>query len=207
MQICKIDPAKPGKKIIDLAVRVIKNGGVAVYPTDTIYGIGANALDKNAVKKIFAIKGREKSKPLSIVVTGIKMAKKYCVVSKAQEEIFRALLPGPFTLIFKKSSLRFGRIKASKQEKIFAGDRNTLALRIPDSKITALVSKKLGIPFTATSANLSGLPGSGDIKKVLKQLEKKKSQIDLVLDVGILPKKKPSIIIDLSGKEPRVIRK
>lgn len=197
MKIVKINFKNPSLKIIELAAKVIKNGGAVVYPTDTIYGIGANALDKSAAEKIFTIKGREKTKPLSIVASGIKMAKKYCIISKAQEEIFKTLFPGSFTLIFQKT----------KKRKIFAGDKNTLALRVPKSKITAMLSKKLGIPFTATSANLSGMAGSGDIKKVLRQLKNKKKQIDLVLDAGVLPARNPSVIIDLTGKKPKIARK
>jgi len=178
---------------------------VVIYPTDTIYGLGANALNKSATQKVFAVKGRKKTKPLSIVVMDIKMAKKYCRVNKIQQEIFSALLPGPFTLILPKKA----------NAKIFAGDGKTLAIRIPNSRITQELADYLKIPFTATSANISGLPGSGDIKKVLKQLgiNRKKPNlsrllgISLVLDAGNLPKRKPSTIIDLSGKEPKVIRK
>lgn len=197
MKIVKVNFKNPSLKIIELAAKVIKNGGMVVYPTDTIYGIGANALDKSAVKKIFSVKGREKTKPLSVAVSDIKMAKKYCLIGKTQEEIFKTLLPGPFTLIFQKT----------KKRKIFAGDKNTLAIRVPRSKITAMLSKKLGIPFTATSANLSGMAGNGDINKVLRQLKNKKDQIDLVLDAGVLPARNPSVIIDLTGKKPKILRK
>lgn len=197
MRICKIDKNNPDKKIIALAAKVIKNGGVIIYPTDTIYGLGANALDKKSVKKIYEIKKRPKAKPLSIAVKDIKMAKKYCDIGKIQEEIFRCLLPGLFTLIF----------SAKKSGKIFTAFKNTLSVRIPDFKIAKLLSGQLGIPYTATSANISGLPGSGDIRKVLKQLANKKDQIDLVVDAGILPQKNPSTIIDLTGSEPKIIRK
>lgn len=200
MRICKIDKNNPDKKIIALAAKVIKSGGVVIYPTDTIYGLGANALDKKAVGKIYEIKKRPEAKPLSMAVKDIRMAKKCCVIGKVQEEIFRCLLPGPFTLIFKKRS-----DKGS--PRIFTAFKNTLSVRIPDFKITKLLSKQLEVPFIATSANISGLPGSGDIRKVLKQLAKKKGQIDLVLDAGILPENKPSTIIDLTGFGPKIIRK
>ncbi len=197
MRIFKIDRNNPDRKIISLAAKIIKSGGIVIYPTDTIYGIGASALNENAVKKIYEIKGRKENKPLSVIVSDMKMAKKYCRINKAQQEIFTALLPGPFTLVLPKKHA----------VKIFARGEKTLAIRTPELKITKMLAMYLKIPFTATSANISGLPGSGDIKKILKQLKNKKNQIDLVLDAGVLPKRKPSTIIDLTAKKPKVIRK
>lgn len=208
MRIFKIDKNNPDKKIIAFAAKVVKEGGVIIYPTDTIYGIGASALSQEAINKVYQIKKRPKDKPLSVIVSDIKMAKKYCVMSKKQEEIFSSLLPGPFTLIFKKRSDKSA-------SGVFTVYKNTLSVRIPDFKITSLLAKELKIPFTATSVNISGLPGSGDIRKVLKQfgIKKEKSSlsrtlgIDLVLDAGVLPQKNPSIIIDLTEKKPKIIRK
>ncbi len=199
MRIIKINPKNPSLKAIKLAAEIIKKGGVIIYPTDTIYGIGANALSREAVNKVYKIKERPDNKPLSAVVNDIKMAKKYCIIGKMREEIFSALLPGAFTLVFPG--------KISKKSKILTMRDGTLSIRIPDYKITALLAKELKIPFTATSANISGLPGSGDIRKVLKQLENKKNQIDLVLYAGVLPKRNPSVIIDLTGDEPKIARK
>lgn len=237
MRIFKIDKNNPSIKAIKFAAEVIKKGGVIIYPTDTIYGLGANALDKNSVKKIYEVKKRPETKPLSIVVKDIKMAKKYCRVNKIQHKIFNALLPGPFTLIFKAKSVEEKkglnlkrqydsldyhatikikeRFKNTHRKNIFTGYKNTLSVRIPDFKITSLLAKELKMPFIATSANISGLPGSGDISKVLKQLGINKKNpnlsrrlgIDLVLDAGVLPKKNPSTIIDLTGKSPKIIRK
>lgn len=221
MQIIKINLKNPSSKTIKIAAEIIKKGGVVIYPTDTIYGIGANALSREAVDKVYRIKERPEGKPLSVITGDIEAAKKYCVLNKKQEEIFKAVLPGPFTLILKSKSAKeknkpmrhLDRSKDQSENKIqknkcvFTVFNNTLSVRIPDCKITALLAKELKIPITATSANISGLPGSGDIGKVLKQLENKKSQIDLVLDAGILPEKDPSVIVDLTGKSPKIIRK
>ncbi len=219
MQIIKINPQNPSLKVIKFAAEVIRKGGVIIYPTDTIYGIGASALNREAIEKIYQIKKRPEYKPLSVIIHDIKMAKKYCVIGKTQSEIFKAVFPGPFTLIFKEKSIKKKNELACRYDalehhsiskngrNIFTVYKNTLSMRIPDYKITKLLSKELEIPFTATSANISGLPGSGDIRKVLKQLKDKKGQIDLVLDAGILPKKNPSTIIDLTDKIPKIIRK
>lgn len=199
MQVIKINPKNPSLKAIESAADVIRKGGVIIYPTDTIYGIGASALDQKAIDKVYKIKERSGTKPLSVVVSDIRMAKKYCVVGKIQEEVFSALLPGAFTLIFSN--------KAAKNNKILTMYNGTLSVRIPDYKITSMLARKLKIPFTATSANISGLSGSGDINEILKQLENKKNLVDLVLDAGVLPKKDPSVIVDLTGDKPRIIRK
>ena len=209
MQIIKINPKNPSLKTIKIAAEVVRKGGVIIYPTDTIYGIGANALDRSAINKVYKIKARPENKPLSVIVNDLKMAKKYCVIGKMQEEIFNALLPGAFTLILPVKKI------IEKNENFFTVFKNTLSVRIPDCKITKLLSKELKIPFTATSANISGLPGSGDITKVLKQLGLKNKKpnpprefgVDLVLDAGVLPKKNPSTIIDLTGNMPKIIRK
>lgn len=201
MKTIKISLKNPSLKAIKTAAKIIKNGGMVIYPTDTIYGIGANALDRDAVEKVYEAKDRPEAKPLSIVVRDIAMARKFCSIGKLGEEILDCLLPGPFTLIFPV------RKKTRKSAKIFTASHGTLSIRIPDSKITSLLSKELGIPFTATSANISGLPGSGDIKKVLSQMANKKDRIDLVMDAGVLPSRKPSVVIDLTGVKPRIIRK
>lgn len=226
MQVVRINPQNPSLEIIKLAAKIIKQGGIIIYPTDTIYGIGANALDKEAIDKIYKIKKRPENKPLSVIVRDIKMAKKYCDIGVLQADIFKAVFPGPFTLIFKAKSAKkkndsmccFDYPNNQSMESFCKSTvtvyKNTLSVRIPDYKITKLLSKEMGIPFAATSANISGLPGSGDIRKVLKQfgIDRKKIDfqklgIDLVLDAGILPKKNPSTIIDLTGKNPKIIRK
>lgn len=199
MRIIKINPHNPSLKAIKIAAKIIRDGGLIIYPTDTIYGIGANSLNQSAINKVYKIKQRSGSKPLSSVVRDIKMAKKYCIIGKTREEIFSALLPGAFTLIFLSKKI--------KRNKILTEFNGTLSIRIPDFKVTKLLAGELKIPFTATSANISGLPGSGNIDEVLKQLENKKNQIDLVLDAGILSNKNPSKIIDLTGEQPKIIRK
>ena len=154
------------------------------------------------------------------------MAKKYCIISELQAEIFNTVFPGSFTLIFKVGSIkeksesvcRYDALEHHSTSKnsrnIFTVYKNTLSVRVPNYKITKLLSKELGIPFTSTSANISGLPGSGNIQKILKQFKAKKNPprqgldlIDLVLDAGVLPKKNPSTIIDLAEKKPKIIRK
>ena len=103
MKILKINSDNPEKAIIKKVVEVIKKGGVIVYPTDTVYGLGVNALDKEAVKRVFEIKGRDFKKPVSIIVRDVEMAKKVANFGREIEKILKKILPGPITVILYKT--------------------------------------------------------------------------------------------------------
>lgn len=134
-------------KQIAEAVRILKNGGVIAYPTDTVYGIGCNALNQQAVKKVFELKGRDFSKPLSIACLDIKMVKKYAFVPREIEKIFNNLLPGPFTILLKKKKPITNLVTAG---------LNKVGVRIPDNKLCLKIIEELGNPIITTSANISG---------------------------------------------------
>lgn len=190
MEIITIQKANL-KKILN----ALKQGKTIIFPTDTVYGLICDATNKKAVNKIFKIKKREKSKPLPIFIKDIKTAKKFAFVDKKQEKILKGKWPGKFTFILKR-----------RKTKIFGVAKNTIALRIPDYKLLNPLLKKINKPLIATSANISGQPATTKIKEVLKQFKKQKIQPDLVIDTGNLPKSKPSKVIDLTGKKPRVLR-
>ena len=197
MQIIRINFEKADRKIIKQAAAVIKNGGTIIYPTDTVYGIGANALDKKAIEKVFKIKQRQKNKRLSIIVKDIKMAKKFACVNSETEKILNKILPGAVTVILPKKEISLKKL---------AGNFNSIGIRIPDCEITKLLFTELKIPFTATSANISGNHASGKIQEVIKQFQNKKNKPDLILDAGNLPKSKPSTVIDLTLPKPKILR-
>jgi len=154
---------------VEKAAKIIKKGGVVVYPTDTVYGLGANALDEKAVKKVFEMKKRDFSKPISIIVRDIEMAKQVASFDRDIEEKLKKLLPGPVTVIlFKKKIL----------SDILTAGSNKVGIRIPNCKFTQALMQRLDFPITTTSANISGEPIEG----------------------------KPSTVIDLTGKEPKILR-
>ncbi len=185
MRILKINLDNPEKEIIKETVEALKNGEIVIYPTDTIYGLGANALNENSVKKIFKIKGRNFNKPISIIVRDIKMAKKVAEFDEKTEKIFNKLLPGPVTLIlFKKNIL----------PDILTAGTNKIGIRIPDCKFTKILMENLDFPITTTSANLSGEPNSSI-----------KCGPSLFLNCGAL-NGQPSTIIDLTSPESKIIR-
>ncbi|MEK9134770.1 MAG: L-threonylcarbamoyladenylate synthase [Patescibacteria group bacterium] len=175
---------------IELAVEIIKNGGVIICPTDTVYGLICDATNKKAVAKVFKIKKRPKNKPLPIFIKDLKMAKELAQIDEKQEKFLRKVWPGAVTVI----------LKSRKQKD------KTIGLRIPNYKLLLGLAEQLNRPLTGTSANLSGQPASGNIKKVLKQFENQKYQPDLVIDAGNLPKSKPSKIIDLTVCPPKILR-
>lgn len=134
---------------VEKAAEIIKKGGVVIYPTDTVYGLGANALDEKAIKKIFEIKGRDFKKPISVIVKDLEMAKKVANFSKDTEKILKKILPGPITVILYKKKIL---------PDILTGGSNKVGLRIPDCKFTKALMEKLDFPITTTSANISGKP-------------------------------------------------
>ncbi|MCX6816223.1 MAG: L-threonylcarbamoyladenylate synthase [Candidatus Aenigmarchaeota archaeon] len=172
------------KDALSKAVTLLAKGGVIVYPTETSYGLGVDAENDRAVKKIITIKKRNKNKKISVAFSDLKMAKKYLVVTKDAEKLCKAFLPGPLTLLVE-----------SKNHKI-------VGFRIPDHKFVLSLIRKLGKPITATSANISGEGDLYKIKDVIKIFDKKS---DLIIDGGNLMKRKPSTVYDVT--ERKVIRK
>lgn len=187
MEIYKINLKNPDPRIIKKAVEVIKKGGILVYPTDTCYGLGVDPENKEAMKRLLKLKGRTTSKKISLIVSDFGMLKRLCQIDQKQEEILKKYLPGPFTFILKKK------------------EGGTLGVRIPDCPVTQLLAQELEIPYTATSANLSGEKECYSIKCLLSQF--KKERLDLILDVGELPKNPPSTVVDLTKKEAKVLRR
>jgi len=194
-------------KIINQVVQELKKGKVIICPTDTVYGLIADATNKKAVEKIFKIKKRPKSKSLPIFVKDFKMAKKLAEIDKNQEKFLKKAWPGKTTAVLKlkiENSLKIENCKL----KIYGIGKNTVALRIPDYKLINALLKKLNHPLAETSANISGRPPSVNIKEVLEQftLRRAEGQPDFIIDVGDLPKNKPSKVIDLTQSPPKVLR-
>ena len=190
--------SKNFKKVIGETVEVIKMGGVATVPTDTVYGLIADATNEKAVRKIFKIKKRSLKKPIPIFVKDLKMAKSLAIINKNQEKFLKKFWPGKLTAILKAKNKKLpkGILKNGK-----------IGLRIPNYKLVNILLEKLNFPLTGTSANISGKPGSTKIREVLKQFENQFStrsgggQPDLILDAGNLKPSLPSTVIDLENLE------
>ncbi len=183
-KIIKIEKVKE-KEI----VKAIKQGKILIYPTDTIYGIGCDALNTDSVLKIRMIKGRDADKPFSIIAQSKQWIYKNFDVNKA----YVRKLPGPFTFILR-----------TKKEKLVSNhvtnNMNILAVRIPDHPFTKII-QKAKTPFVSTSVNFSGEQPITEINKIPKKIAK---QVDIIIDAGILANN-PSTIVDLTGKIARII--
>ena len=188
---------KLNKKYTKQLQNTIKRGGLVVMPTDTVYGLVCDARNKEAVRKIFKIKRRPKGKPISIFVRDLKMAKRFAKINKNQEEFLKKVWPGALTAVL--------RPDVSLPEVISQG-KNTIGVRVPDSRFIIDLISKTGQPLAETSANISGQPATTKIKDVLEQFEKEKMKPDLILDAGNLKKARPSTVLDLTSKEPKILR-
>ena len=186
-------------EIINQAVQELKKGKVVICPTDTVYGLIADATNKRAVERIFKIKRRPKSKALPIFVRDLKMAKNLAEIDKNQEKFLERVWPGKVTVVLKRKE-KGGKIK------IYGVNRNTVALRVPNYKLVFDLIKKINRPLAETSANISGKLPSVKTKEILKQFKVRKNQPDFIIDAGNLPKSKPSKVVDLTQSPPKILR-
>ncbi len=193
MQIIKIDPNNPSSEAIDLAVKTLNNKGVIVYPTDTCYGLGADATDIFALNKLYKIKGRDYNKPVSIIVKNIDGIKKIALVETDQENFLKKYLPGEITaILLVTDTINF--------------KNNTIGVRIPNYKITQLIADKFDKFYATTSANVSGMPNCYTVQEVIDQFKNQKNLPDLILDAGELPKNSPSTVVDITKMPPKILR-
>jgi L-threonylcarbamoyladenylate synthase len=175
------------------AADIIKKGGIIVYPTDTVYGLGCNPYDRKAVEKIFRIKGRDK-KPLPILVAGFHEAFRLAKFTPQALKIAEKLWPGALTLVLEKKH---------EAPAYIGGDPKLIGLRIPNNNYTCWFAGLCGGAIVGTSANLSGQKPARTAEEAQKTLNGK---VDLILDGGRTPLEKPSTVLDLTGSKPKILR-
>lgn len=175
----------------------LRRGGVVLYPTDTLYGLGADALSDTAVAKVYAIKDRDTRKPIHCIVSDLEMAAEYAEVNNLAKRLAEEFLPGPLTLILKKrAGVHFG----------IARGIDTFGIRIPDNEFCLELAKSFGKPYTTTSANKADMQTEPSIEKIVKQLGAGAEIIHLVVDAGILPLRSPSTVVNVVSGSPSVLR-
>ena len=191
----KINPFSPEHHLIEQAADILKNGGVIGYPTETIYGIGCSALNRDAVKRIYKLKHRDQSKAM-ILIAGdiIQVSELVKSIPEAAERLIENFWPGPLTIVFETSS----RLKE------FAfGRRKTVAIRIPDCTICLELIKETGFPIVSTSANLSGEPSATTAEEVVNSFGE---DLDIIIDGGRTPENLPSTVVDITRTPARIVR-
>ena len=162
---------------VSSALEVLRAGGVILYPTDTLYGLGTDALSDEAVAKVYAIKGREEMRPIHAIVADIEMAERYAELNDEARLLLKDLPTGKLTVISKKKDLNSG----------IARGIDTFGFRIPDNDFCIALARAFDGPITATSANKSGAKPGQTVPKILAQLGDAASDIGLVIDAGDPP--------------------
>ena len=194
-EIFAINPDNIDYSLIEKAGQAVKNGGLAAFPTETVYGLGGSALDASAAKKIYAAKGRPSDNPLIIHICKKEQLDEYCRdISETARKLINAFMPGPFTVILKK--------KACIPDEVTAG-MDTVAVRFPKNKIACALINAAGVPIAAPSANISGKPSPTEAKHVIHDMNGK---IDFIIDGGKCSVGVESTIVDASGEIPVLLR-
>lgn len=192
------DPKHPERTAIRHAANILKGGGIVVFPTETVYGLAANAFDRRAVKKIFKVKGRTEKKGLIILIdTKRDLLKIVREIPLSAKKLISKFWPGPLTLIFKKN------ISVSR---VLTGGKDTVAVRLSSHPVARALTRAAGFPITAPSANLSGRKSHRTMNGVRRELGNKK-EIEFFLDGGRTPLGKASTIVDVTKNHPRILRK
>ncbi len=188
----------PQENIVKTAASVLKQGGLVIFPTETVYGAGVDATNPEAVAKLLSYKSRREGKPLSIAVTDQEMAGHYVELNKQAKTLYRQFMPGPITIVSKSKGMVAEGV---------ASEFGTLGTRIPDYRLVLEIVRAFGKPITATSANASGKKRPYTISDILSNIsEKQKGLIDLIIDAGTLPKNEPSTVIDTTLSTPVTLR-
>jgi len=191
--LIEIDRHNPEYPKIKKIVHILKNDGVIVYPTDTIYGFGADIHSKAAIERIYKIK-QKKAIGFSFIIPDLNKIAEYAHVSDYAYRVMKKLLPGPYTFILKATKM---------VPKQLIPKKKTVAIRIPDNATCLNLVKLLNSPIITTSVNVSGEPHFSEPLEIEKEFS---DHVDAIIDNGILPND-PSSVIDLTGDAPIIIRR
>lgn len=194
-----IIPAR-SPEAINRAVECLRRGQIVVCPTDTVYGLLADATNDRAMQRVFDIKKRNKKKAVPVFVKDIAMAKKYAVMDKDMEMFLQEIWPGKITVALTKK-------KKSGLSEIVTADKKTVGLRIPNNKIISQILEKFNKPLTGTSANISGKQSTVKIEEIYNYFQDQETRPDLILNAGDLVWSNPSSVIDFSHDKPKIIRR
>jgi len=183
------------EKLVERAIRILKNGGIVAFPTDTIYGLGANAFDEDAVLRIYEAKIRPRNFALTLLLADTSQIKLVAEsIPKMAWKLAEKFMPGALTIVLNKSMAVSNMI---------TGEGNTVAVRIPNHPVPIALIKGLGAPITGTSANISGGNNPLTAEDVFKQL---RYRVDMIIDGGRCPIGVSSTVLDLTTNPPKIIR-
>ena len=184
-------------RLIELeeAVRSLNSGGVVVFPTDTLYGLGADVFSLAALQRIFSIKGRRADLALPVLVAGLDQVEAVAQPMSAQaQRLAERFWPGPLTLVMRRSPDLSGLV---------TGGADTVAVRMPGHPVPLELARRLGRPITGTSANRSGQPDLLDLSALENQLG---NLVDHIIQTGPVPAGTASTIVNVTGDTPQLLR-
>jgi L-threonylcarbamoyladenylate synthase len=181
---------------VSRAVSVLKRGGVVLFPTDTLYGLAVDALNTSAIATLKRLKARHTKKPISVVVPHHTALEEYAHVNELARSLAERHLPGALTLVLPAS----GKVP---DDILLNG---TLGLRMPNDPFSLALAEALGTPYTATSANMSGLPTPPGVEEILSQFGPQVRHIDLVIDAGPRVSGQPSTVVAIVDDQVYVLR-
>lgn len=191
--IISLDPECPEAWYLIDCIETFKQGGVVAYPTDTVYGLGCDLLNKKALEKIYQIKKIPRRKQLSFICSDLKHIAEYAQVSNAAYRLMKRLLPGPYTFILPATH---------NVPRLMLTNRRTVGIRIPDNKICAELVNGLGNPIISTSITIEE---DNPVSDPFEIYDNYRNQLDLIIDGGVI-KAEHSTVIDLTGSTPKLIR-
>jgi len=193
IEIQKIYFDHPQPRLIKRAVDILKKGGIIVYPSDTIYGIGVDLFNKNAMQRVLQLKKASNNKLLSFICPDLKEISKWAIVPDYAFKVMRRVIPGPYTFV----------LKATRQiPKMMIQKRKTVGVRFPDSAVTKAILEELDRPILSTSVPMGADGYYTDPTEIRDMF---KNEIDLILDAGVMFNQ-PSTIVDFTGDEPQILR-
>lgn len=191
--ILEVDPVHPQPRHVERAAKVLEDGGVIAYPTDTYYGIGCDLFSKKAIDRLYAIKDRDRKKPLSFLCPDLSDVSKYALVSNFAYRTMRQLTPGPFTFVLEATRITPQMMQTKQRE---------VGIRVPQAPLMLEIAARLGRPIVTASA--TGDDGNNliDAKEIKEALG---TRLDLILDGGV-QQAEPSTVVSLIGDQIEVLR-
>jgi L-threonylcarbamoyladenylate synthase len=193
-KVVMVDENNLDKNIIEEAGTVIREGGLVAFPTETVYGLGANALDEEAVKKIFVAKGRPQDNPLIVHVADFDLEPLVKNIPEVAVKLMESFWPGPLTIILEKSELI---------PDVTSAGLSSVGIRMPSNNISRELIRAAGVPIAAPSANISGRPSPTEASRCVEDLE---GRVDFILGGGSCQVGLESTIVDCTANPPCVLR-
>lgn len=193
--LLKINSAESLRKALDDAANIISKGGVVAFPTESFYGLGVDATDFDAIRRLFTIKKRDPNLPILILISSLGELHKYAAfVPPEAERIAKRFWPGGLTIVVQSSPVL---------PLMLTGGKGKLGIRISSHPVAGALSKALNVPITGTSANVSGRAPCITAHQVVESLG---DEVDLILDGGLTEGKSPSTVLDVTCNPPVIIR-